>query len=322
MHASIGIRVLPFVVLGCLALAGTGFGQDAGEQGPPSDANAGVTEVKADVRVMMPSVTLWLYMAAGADSVHVWLDRHRETATDRSALFASLRGLLDLQRRFEDNLAERSYPRDQVEWLLITDAVADTLTVAAGSLLRQYAEAHPEEILTDGRIALEMRMAEITGPPSKLLGFHFVRLSDYAYSRADSILRDPGFRDRTGLEDGVLRYMSDWVSLYRQGHDGPIGVFECRLIQEDWIIARLEDKCGNKGSGTWQLGEQWMAQIPDSSTTPVMTRFAHEYKLMATKCPGDVRVIYIDLPNYREVQEEVQRRAEKGNLESPPTSRP
>lgn len=294
----------------------------AGTVGDPSGVIGGgvVQEHVADVRRMLPTQSLWIYVDAGADSIHQWEGKHQNT-TGRGALFAAVREALQAQNRLEERLSP-SFPRNDVEWLLITDAVADTLTETVAPLLERYTRTNPEEILTAGRVALEVEMAKISGPPSRLLGFHFTRLANFVYSRADSLLGNGIVTDRFGLEDGILRYMADWCNLYAQGHENPIEVFESRIIQEDWIIARLKDNCGNSGSGTWQLMEQWMAQIPDSSTTPVTYRFAHEYKLQGVKCENDVRVIYIDLPNYREVQTEVDRRSKEGKQGTSTSSPP
>jgi hypothetical protein len=309
------VALLFFAVLAAALPLSPARGQE--DAAPPAGANE---EDTLSVSAMIPSVTLWHQVAAGVDSIHVWSKLNRDLPLDRARLLSSVRGLLRQNSRFEERLT-RTYPRQQIEWLLVTDAVADTLTVAVGPLLERYSKAHPEEILTEGRIALETEMAQITGPPSKLLGLHFVRMANYILARSDSLVAAGRTKDMTGLQDGVLRYMADWYNLYDQVHKTAMGVFECRVVQEDWIMARLKDKCGNSGSGVWTLSGQWMAQIPDSTTVPVTFRWAHEFKIHSAKCPEDIRSVYIDLPNYRDVQKEIRRREENGTLGAQPSSK-
>jgi hypothetical protein len=246
---------------------------------------------------MMPSVTLGKYVTEGASEVRSWEVGAGSIAGDRERIFDSIRGALTQYRDFENHVG-KMYPENQVEWILITDSVADTLADALRSVLLKYQEANEKEILTQGRQFYELAMMNIVGPPTRMLGFHVVLLANFAYSKADSLLAGRT-QDRDGVMDGVLRSISDWGALYEQVHDNPLSVYESRLSEEDWIISRLRDKCG---TNAWKLTNQYMALVGvDSTQTPPVERFAHEFHLESTKC-DDKRVIYVDLPNFQEMQ--------------------
>jgi hypothetical protein len=270
--------------------------------------------VKGRTTYLMPSVSLKEYVRQGSDSVRIWAAAVRPADTDRSRLYQGIAAALSQHTRFAERVSG-TYPRNQPEWLLITDAVSDTLTDAVTPLVEAYEKAHPEEILTDGRQQLELALMRIAGPPPRMLGFHVVMLSNFIYSKADSLLSAGKTTDVAGVEDGVLRSIGDWCELYQQVHADPISVFESRTNQEDWIIARMEDNCGNKGGGTWQLVQQWMAVVDrDSSVTPPVDLYAHEIHLKPVKCPGDTVVFFVDLPNYHQVQLEVSKKQAEGKL--------
>ncbi len=261
-------------------------------------------------RYMMPSISLAEYVASGTDSIRIWVEDNAARVGDRGAVFEGVRDLIAQHDRFKDEVT-RIYPRNQLEWMLITDAVADTLINELYPVLEAYQKAHPKEELGSGRQAVELGiLTGIRVPPSRMLGFIAVILAQRTYALADSIFAYGGVEDIAGVQDGVLRNIRDWGSEYMQVHSDPMSVFQCRLVQQDWIIARLEDRCGNSGGGTWQLGQQWMAIVDtDSTVTPPVHRFAHEIHLKAVKCEGDDRVLWIDLPNFHEVQMELHRRS-------------
>jgi hypothetical protein len=285
------------------------------QTGPTRDKQGGRRiHEKGHTIYLMPSVSLKEYVRQGADSVHVWQRATRPVAADRAQLFLAIESLLRQHGRFAERVST-TYPRNQCEWLLITDAVSDTLTEALAPLLHSYHRAHPDEILSQGRQMLELALMRIAGPPPRMLGFHVVLLGNFLCSKADSLLSAQATTDTAGLQDGVLRTLEDYCQLYEQVHADPISVFESRENEEDWIIARMEDNCGNKGSGTWQIAQQWMAVVDrDSTVTPPVDLYAHEIHLKPVKCPGDTLVIYIDLPNYHDVQLEVAKKSAEGTL--------
>lgn len=297
-----GSRMRTRLVLIAMALAGVC-------SGGIHSARSQTGEVPAPARRgMMPSVSLGAHMAAGADSIRQWYRTARPLSGDRSKLYQQVVRAFAQHRRFSDRVALQNYPKDQFEWLLITDTVADTLASRLHPILQSYGAKQPEEILTDGRQRLELEYARIPGPPSRMLGLHVNILGQWAISKADSLLASGVTQDRVALEDGVLRYIKEWCYLYNESHKDVIEVFESRKFQEDWIIGRLRDRCGNQG--TWKLKEQYMAMVGwDSTTTPPTEVFAHEFHLEALKCEGDTRVIWVDLPNFEEVQLEAMRRA-------------
>ncbi len=270
----------------------------------------------AQERYMMPSVTLERYTRAGADSIHAWADRHAKDAADRGLLYNAIARLFRSYERFKVQVAQ-TYPKNQVEWLLVTDGVADTLADAITPILGDYCRSHPQEILTEGRQQVETLIAGIEGPPAGMLGFHVVILGEFIYSKADSLRRASQAPDIPGLQEGVLRSLADWVQLYHQYHSDPITVYQCRIHQGDWIIMRLEDGCGHSGAGTWKLTEQWMAVVDrDTTMTPAFETYAREYHVHPLKCPKDTttRVFYVDLPNFNEMEMEVYKRQLEGKL--------
>jgi hypothetical protein len=268
-----------------------------------------------------PMTTFHPEIKAGADSLHLWSSGAAKAASDRHELYQAIRRGLRQCSAYGTRMAA-TYPPGGISWLLMTDAVADTFTTLASPLLQAYAKAHPDELLTDGRQKLELILSRILGPPPRLLGFHFVRMAGFVYGKADSLAGSGATQDIAGLEDGVLRTLKEWAGLYDQVHSDPIAILQSRTNQEDYIIGRLVDRCGNSGAGVWRLLEQWTAAVgQDSSKTPPEDRMAHEYHLLGLKCPEDTLVIYIDLPNYQEVQEEVMRKQKESGAPGQPAMR-
>jgi len=264
-------------------------------------------------RFKMPRVTLEQFTSQSRDSVDAWVRRNRGAERSRDGLFEAIRSLLAQQNRFELRVAE-VYPKNQFEWLMITDTAADTLVARVSPILRGYRRLNPEELLGPGRQALEARMAQIVGPPSALMGFHFLRLSNFIYAAADSLAGGPS-TDVAGLRDGALRFMMDWAHLWDEAHADPIQVYGTRISQQDWIVARLEDRCGNSGRDTWNIKEQYMAVELDTTVVPIEQHFFHELILEAAKCPDDVRDILVSLPMFRDFENEVARRQKEGTLD-------
>lgn len=246
---------------------------------------------------LMPSVSLKQYTDAGVDSIRAWVKSSAPIARDRAKLYRAVRGAFAQHARFGVRVAN-TYPKNQLEWLLVTDAVADTLVRELRDVLEIYGRANPEEVLTTGRQLLETKMAG-TAPPGHVLGLHVPILAAYAIAQSDTLLSLGATTDVAGLEDGFLRYVQDWCNQWSQRHGTLLQDYESRILQEDWIIGRLETNCGTTN---WQLVEQYLAVVGiDDTTTPPTELYAHEFHLKAKDC-DDSRVIYVDLPNFTELQ--------------------
>ncbi len=295
------------VFMGALFLL---VGTSAPALAQPGDAGPG-SQVTSPSKYRMPKVLPNQFTSFAGDSLRAWARSAVSKTRDRAVLFAAVRDLFSMNTRFADRVTT-IYPRNQLEWLVITDRAADSLAVRLEPVLDAYGDAYPEEVLTGGRIAFEDRMARIIGPPGRLLGFHLVMLAGYALAQADTLLTFGNVVDAAGVQDGVLRSLQDWVQLYRQVHDDVIARHESHLNTEDWILVRLEDNCGNKGADVWAMKEMYVAKVGvDSTKTPPEEQFAHEYTIASRKCPGDQRVVYFDMPLFQDVQKEVFRRAKE-----------
>lgn len=250
---------------------------------------------------VMPRVLPQEFVQEGSNFAKQWQAEATPLATDRIQLFRKFaEGLIEFTE-FKARVAD-IYPVDQLEWLLITDEVADSLVANWIPVLDLYQENHRDEVLSKGRQLFELEMMSITGPPTRMLGFHTVMLADYAMTKSDSLITNKVTDDLHGLADGVLRSARDWCELWYQVHDDPLAIYESRLNQEDWIVARLEDNCGNR---QWRITDQYMAFLgTDSTKTPPEDRFAHEFHLSAQGC-DDKRVIKIELPNFNAMQRQV-----------------
>lgn len=288
----------------------------------PASAETGDTSPGGQVttlpRFQMPRVLPTQFSSLASDSLRIWERSAMTKAGNRGAFFTAVQGLFRMNTRFSDRVA-KVYPRNQMEWIMITDRAADSLAVGLGPVLKAYTKANPEEVLTTGRIAFEQRMARIVGPPGRMLGFHVVMLADHALAQADTLLARGLVNDVAGVQDGVLRSLQDWVELYAQVHGDVIARHESHLNAEDWILVRLEDNCGNKGSNVWTIGEMYVAKVGvDSTRTPPEEQFAHEYTITSQKCPGDQRVVYFDMPLFQDVQKEIYRRTSDAEAQGGP----
>lgn len=282
-------RAAAIVMVAGLAWCGaTALAQDAGK------------------RFVMPKVTPRQFTQQGADSVRIWAKGAIPVAKDRAAATREVRKALRMHERFRQRVTS-IYPQDQLEWILITDDVADTLSVQMGPIARAYVNANKNELLTEGRQFFELEIAKIPGPPPRLHGFNLVLLSNWAYAQVDSILARGDTRDVAGLEDGVLRYLAEWCHLYDEVHKDAKEIYQTRLNQQDWVIARLKDNCGKSN---WQLTEQYFAALGmDSTFTPPKEMFAHEFHIKARDC-DDSRVIQIAVPNFHDMQLQVAKELE------------
>jgi hypothetical protein len=273
----------------------------------------GVPAKRSEYR--LPAVLPNQFASFAGDSTRAWSRSALPKARDRAALYAAVRNLFGMNKRFAERVAE-IYPKNQLEWLLITDRAADSLCVAMSPVLKAFGKAFPEEVLTAGRVAYEERIAQIVGPPSVMLGFHVAMLGDHAIAQADSLLLDRQVTDVAGVQDGVLRSLQDWSQLYDQAHDDIIKRHESQMTSEDWVLVRLQDNCGNQGADVWKITEMWVAKVGvDSTKTPPEERFAHEYRLSSKKCPNDERDVFIDMTLFQEASKELYRRSAEKDRE-------
>jgi hypothetical protein len=292
------------VFLGALALVVSTLAPAFAQSGNAGPGRQGSLPPK----YRMPKVLPNQFTSFAGDSIRVWVQSAVPKARSRAALFTAIQSLFRMNTRFADRVM-KIYPRNQLEWLVITDRAADSLAVGLRPVLDAYGKAYPEEVLTAGRIALEERMARIVGPPSRMLGFHVAMLADHALAQADTLLTFGRVADVAGVQDGVLRSLQDWVQLYHQVHGDLMARHQSHLNAEDWILVRLEDNCGNKGADVWKMKEMYVAMVGvDSTRTPPEEQYAHEYTIVSKKCPDDQRVVYFDMPLLQDVQKEIFRR--------------
>ncbi|MCA9757783.1 MAG: hypothetical protein KDA27_18465 [Candidatus Eisenbacteria bacterium] len=251
---------------------------------------------------VMPRIAPNEFVVKGAAMAKTWELEAMDKARDRTALYESVVDLFARYSAFTDEVAE-IYPKEGLEWLLITDEVCDSITTALMGPLEAYQKSHPEEVLTQGRQLFELELMKITGPPARVLGFHVVRLGSFSAEKVAELHVPETTTDLDGLADGFLRHLSDWCFEYWQVHDTELNTYRSRLNQQDWVIVRLRDECGN--TGKWKIKNQYMALIGvDSTKTPPQDVYAHEFELVGTSC-DETRTIRIDLPNYLAMQREV-----------------
>ncbi len=297
-------------LLGALAV----LGGLTGGRTPAARAQEGETAPSRKT-YRMPAVAPGQFLKGAADSTRAILRPAQARPGDRQTVFRGIRAALDQQDRLAERVAA-VYPRNQMEWIVITDFAADTLATQLGPILSKYSEANPQEILTEGRQLLELEQMSMPSLPDRMLGFHISMLARFLYARHDSILAAGRTADRAGLEDGVLRSLQDWVRSFDQAHADVVEKHTSHLKHEDWVMIRLEDNCGNKGSDVWQIKNMYMAKVGvDSSSTPPLEMYAHEYHVESVKCAGDNRVVYFDLPLLQYTLMEAHRRAQQKDLE-------
>ncbi len=258
---------------------------------------------------VMPKVTPDQYVERGVSQVDQWLESQRSNVATRTDAFKAVKSLFSDYEKFRVDVNE-IYPTDGLEWLLITDEVADTMAARLVPFLQSYSEKH-EELLTKGRQAFELELMRIVGAPPRMLGFHVHILGGYAVEKADSLFAAGVTDDYDGLVDGALRNLRDWCHQWAQVHTTELMTYQSRLVQQDWIISRLKDRCGVAGS--WTIKQQYMAMIQADSTKGLSEdRFAHEFHLISEECENEERVIMIDLPNFMAMQNEVMELSNTG----------
>ncbi|MEZ4649209.1 MAG: hypothetical protein R3E97_10600 [Candidatus Eisenbacteria bacterium] len=273
-----------------IVLFGLGASPNADAQAPPKKT------------FVMPRVTPNEFVSKGVQMAHQWEMDARGKSRDRIALYESVVDLFSRYAAFTDEVAE-IYPKEGLEWLLITDEVCDSIATALIDPLESYQNAHPDEVLTQGRQLFELELMKIVGAPARVLGFHVVRLGSFSAEKVAELNVAETTTDLDGLADGFLRHLRDWCFEYEQVHDTELNTYRSRLNQQDWVIVRLKDECGN--TGKWKIKNQYMALIGvDSTKTPPEDVYAHEFELVGTKC-DETRTIRIDLPNFLAMQREV-----------------
>jgi len=173
---------------------------------------------------------------------------------DRDAFYSQLRDLLRWERSFAMDSIGARYPAGTPTALLVRDGIADTVAVRLHPLLASYIELHPQELLTPGRQAFELAVAQIPMPPGRFLGFHFVDLAHLYAAQCDTIMavgntqRTMQAIDPPGVQEGFLRRLWDLSDLYQQAHATSSEKYFCRVEQEDWLAERLIcPKCGRRG---------------------------------------------------------------------------
>lgn len=290
------IRTGRWWILGSLAVCawGAGLAETARGQATPPRGSHRVG--------VMPRVTPDQFVEKGVALVEAWRPEGFAAAKNRAAMVQAVENLFQRYFAFTDEVAE-IYPAEGLEWLLITDEVCDSIAVALIGPLDAYEAAHPQEVLTQGRQAFELELMKIVGPPARMLGFHVVRLGSFHAEKVRALHVPEVTDDYDGLADGFLRHLRDWCHDYEEVHDTQLDIYQSRISQQDWIISRLRDECGNVGK--WKIKNQYMAMFrADSTKTPPEDLFAHEFHLVGTRCEEE-RIILIDLPNFLEMQEEV-----------------
>ncbi len=283
----------------------------AGAQG--DDQGSGGTE--GPPRFRMPAVSTQRYLAEASSSFRAMTRAAMPKASDRAAVVSTVRDLIARQTAFGHEVA-RTYPANQFEWLMIHDYACDTLVTALAPLLDRYAAAHPEEILTDGRQLLELALMQIPLPPSRMLGLHVASMTERLLVDADTLLASGATKDLAGVEDGILRSVHDWIRQYQSLQKTAVDRHTNHLEHEDWVVVRLEDRCGNRGDGVWQLTEMYMAMVGvDSTHVPPLEKYAHELHLKATRCENDERIVYYDLPFLQYAMMELAKQAREKDLQ-------
>lgn len=273
-------------------------------------------------RYRMPAVSTQQYLDQATVSFRQITQAAMPNAADRTAVAAAVRALIDRQRLFRGEVA-RTYPANQFEWLMITDYACDTLATALDPLLEKYSRANPGEILTEGRQILEVALLQIPHPPGRMLGLHVASMTERLLAEADTIYARGLTRDRAGVEDGILRTVQDWVRQYRSFQKTAVDRHTSQLEHEDWVVVRLEDRCGNRGDGVWQLTELFMAMVGvDSTHTPPLEKYAHELHLRSQKCEGDERIVYYDLPYLQYAMMEIGKQAREKDAQMNPGAAP
>ncbi len=242
--------------------------------------------------------------------------------------YRQIRYLLGWSLVYADSIVAPHYPLDQPAGLLITDGIADTIATRLSWVVDDFVEQNPEELLSPGRQALELLIAQTQLPPGLFLGFHLHRMALVYAARADSVLADHALADPEGVYDGYIRRLRDLTQLYDQTHVDAANKYFCRVKQEDWIIYRTRcTYCGHQGlrfrdqyseiTEDSSAACQEILRSRDASPEAIDQRFdcRHWSHYFTTVCPEceNTSEFRVPLPFYRTLQ----RRMALG-LEEPP----
>lgn len=237
-------------------------------------------------------------LSTARDSVDARIATLNQYLHDRGALARGIGDLLFWELEFQNGPASQWRDPNTVGWLILTDDLSDTISARLHPLLKAYAETNPEEILTEGRQAFELANIKLVPPPTRMLGFHITRMGRLTSSRADSLINFYGVEDVAGVYDGFLRLMWDWLQQYQQFHRDVVQVHMSRVVQEDWVIARLKPSCPE--GLRYRVEGQYMALTRDTGL------YKHRFILKSDEC-GDSLTIEVPLPHFKQYMEEVQR---------------
>ena len=250
----------------------------------------------------------------------------RGGALDAATVHAGLADLLAAVHTFNQTQVSDRYALDCPEGLMITDGIADTLATRVSWLLRDYIDRNPDELLTQGRQALEMALVNFPLPPGRFLGFHFQRLAMVFADAADTILTMRSIGDPAGVYDGFLRRVWDLSQVYDQMHASAGERYFCRIRQEDLIAHRMRcRKCGHIGQSMrnqrFGLSEnetpdcQAVFASTDTSRASIIKRFRCRSwgHIFETSCPdcGAKDDFAVRLPYYRLLQLKIALREEE-----------
>jgi len=238
----------------------------------------------------------------------------------RDEVFRGVTNLIDWVAEYNRTTVSKQFPLTDPRGILVTDGVADTLATRLYRVLREYVIANPDEILTEGRQAVELLFAGIPVPPGRFLGFHFQHMAGLYGMQADTLLSMTELDDRAGVEDGYLRHLWNLSQLYHQVHIDAGQRYMCRVSQEDWILQRMVcEKCGNRGyhyrnqrmGMSWEHTAECDSILLNRSSDPehVARRIDcyHWGHVFTVRCPScaDTLVFSVPLPNYKIMQKEI-----------------
>ena len=249
------------------------------------------------------------------------VDALAETGFVREPLYEGVGDLLDWVQVFADTVVTQHFPLTDPRGILVTDGIADTLATRLHDVFSQYVELYPDELLGDGRQAIEIVYSEVPVPPGRFLGFHYQRMLNIYYAQAETLLTMPEIPDPDGVRDGFLRHAWDLAQLYQQVHRDAGEKYMCRIAQEDWILQRMVcPHCGNLGyryrdqrMGMSEVATEECREIlaKRSAKTPeeIEARincyhWGHIFEVQCPQC-ADSLTFSVPLPHYKILQKEL-----------------
>lgn len=249
------------------------------------------------------------------------VDALAETGFRRQALFEGLGDLLDWVEMFANAEVTQHFPLTDPRGILVTDGIADTLATRFHEVLSQYVELYPDELLTEGRQAIEIVYSEVPVPPGRFLGFHYQRMLNIYHAQAETLLTMPQIPDPEGVRDGFLRHAWDLAQLYGQVHRDAAEKYLCRIAQEDWILQRMEcPRCGNLGY-RYRNQRMGMSQVESEECNEILAKrgatspeeiaaridcynWGHVFDVQCPQC-ADSLTFSVPLPYYKKLQKDM-----------------